>query len=131
MRLLLDKLAKIYPRTMLAEFHEMFGPAVTEKLLTIFAGTTLVIPSTKDLENAQRDVAIWETLRRSNDPGQSRRLTESLAQQHNIPHKKVRAIYYRMMRRLKANKRLNEAVRNVGQHRPGRMKTQHRSKRRL
>lgn len=128
MRLFLDKLVKMYPRSLLSEFYRMFGLVHTEKLLAVFAGTTLQIPSTKDIEHALRDISIWETLRRSKSPGESRRLSIHLAQQHQITHKRVRTIYYSMVRLLKENTKFTEADKLTGQHKLGKVKVRRKNR---
>lgn len=122
MQSLLAKLARIYPRTLLSEFYRMFGPEATEKLLTVFAGTTLHIPTTRDLEDAQRDVAIWETLSRSKSAAESRRLGEALCKQYKIPRRKMRYIYNSMRRLLKERTKFSTADKSTGQHKIGSIK---------
>ena len=131
MRLLFEKWAKIYPKSLVSEFCRMFGPANTEKLLAVFAGTTLQIPSTKDLENAERDILIWETLRHSKSPNESRKLSANLASQYHLPRKKIRHVYYTMMRRMRENKTLEDADRATGQHKQGNLKLNRRVRIRL
>lgn len=131
MQSLLAKLAKIYPRTLLSEFYRMFGAANTEKLLMVFAGTTLHIPSTKDLEDVQRDVAIWETLARSKSAAESRRLGGILAKQHRIPRRRVREINRQMRRMMKENARFEAADKKTSQHKGGKIKIRRKQKWRL
>lgn len=118
MRLNVQKLMLFYPNTLLSELYKMFGVANTEKLLQVFGGTTLQIPSTSRVEEAMRDVAIYETLIKSKSASESRRLGVALAEQFDIDRKEVRLAYRSMRRRVRDNKKLLEADRNVSQHSP-------------
>lgn len=118
MRLNVPKLMLFYPNTILSEFHKMFGSTNTEKLLQVFAGTTLQIPSTARVEESMRDVVIYETLIKSKSASESRRLGVALAEQYDIDRKEVRAAYRSMRKRVRENKKLLEADQKVGQHNP-------------
>lgn len=118
MRLNVQKLMLFYPNTLLSELYKMFGSANTEKLLQVFAGTTLQIPSTSKVEESMRDVVIYETLVQSASAAESRILGTALAKQYDIDRKEVRAAYHSMRKRIRENKKLLEADQKVGQHNP-------------
>lgn len=108
------KLMLFYPNTLINEFFKMFGYSNTEKLLQVFAGTTLQIPSTTKIEEAMRDCAVYETLCKSKSAAESRRLGKALAEQYDIDRAEVRKIYHAMRKRVRQNKKLREADQNVG-----------------
>jgi hypothetical protein len=105
-----------YPNTLLSELYKMFGSANTEKLLQVFAGTTLQIPSTARMEECMRDVIIYETITKSKGAAESRRLGEALAKQFDTDRKEIRDAYRSMLKRLGQNKKLQQSDQNVGKH---------------
>jgi len=94
----------------------MFGEEVTEKLLTVFSGTTIHVPSVREQENAMRDLAIFETLERAEDSSASRRLGEALSSQYKISRRKLRHIYRTMRRLHKLNTKLKAEDLATSQH---------------
>ena len=116
MRLSVQKLMLFYPNTLLSELYKMFGATNTEKLLQVFAGTMLQIPSTERVEEAMRDVVIYETLIKSKSASESRRLGLALAEQYDMDRREVRLAYHSMRKRLRENKKLLDSDQKVGQH---------------
>jgi hypothetical protein len=131
LKALIIKLSKMFPQSLLADFERIFGTEATEKLLIIFAGTTLQVPSTKELDEAQRDIVIYKTLSGSKSISESRRLGVLLCQQYNISRREMRRIYKKTRRKLKEAKRFNDSDQRVGNHLPKRIKVKRVSKRRM
>jgi hypothetical protein len=47
---------------MMPELYEVVGPSIFLKIINVFGGTNLEIPTHKDLKSAIRDVHIYNTL---------------------------------------------------------------------
>ncbi len=115
-RKVLSKLALFFPQSLIAEYRRDFGEDSTEKLINIFGGTTLNVPSHKEIETATRDIIIYETLERSRDSAESRRLGAVLGKQHELSRHKIRAIYNSMRKRIRQNERQAAREKKVSQH---------------
>jgi Mor transcription activator family len=121
-RISLEKVVEMFPQSIISEFYKVFGPENTEKLMTVFGGTKLEVPNTQDLENVQREIAIYESVKRAHDPQEKRRLIAALAQQYDIPKRRVNSVF-RMMRRQQAlAEKLKKAEKSIGQHRKTKLK---------
>lgn len=116
MRLDIKKLLLFYPNTLLSEFYQMFGAADFEKLLQVFGGTTIQIPSTSTVEKMMRNVAIFETINKANGAAQSRRLTQGLMERYDMKRIEVRQAFNSVRKQVHLVKRLREADQEVGQH---------------
>ena len=116
-RVLIWKLAKIYPQSLIAEIYKIFGIEDTEKFLTVFAGMTIKIPSTIDIENEDRNLAIYETLKKSQSGSESRRLGTVLCEQHKLKRKELREIFNATKRKLREAKKSVESDRLTSEHR--------------
>jgi hypothetical protein len=127
-RLRYDKLSQLFPKTLIPEVFRIFGEEVTEKLLTVFSGTTIHIPSVREQENAMRDMAIFESLKTSKGSSESRRLGEALAAQYGISRRRVRHIYRTMRRLHKLNTKLLAEDLATSQHK-GKTKSKRRRRR--
>jgi Mor transcription activator family protein len=127
-RLRFDKLSQLFPKTLIPEVHRIFGQEVTEKLLTVFSGTTIHVPSVREQENAMRDIAIFETLHSSKGASESRRLGEALSAQYGISRRRVRHIYRTMRRLRKQNTKLVAEDLATSQHK-GKAKSKRRRRR--
>jgi len=127
----LERLVQASPKSLIAEFLRIFGEQATEKLLTVFAGTTIQVPSTKNVEDALRDIAIYETLSQARNPAQSRRFGVSLAAQYRLTRVRVRKIYHKMYRQNRLNQKLLEADRATGKHQISRIKVQRKTRLKL
>ena len=112
----IKKLLLFYPNTLLSEFHSMFGAADSEKLLQVFGGTTLQIPSTATADKLMRDIIIYETLSKSTSASQSRRLTTGLMEQHDMKRAEVRQAFNSVRKQVRLVRRLRESDSRVGQH---------------
>lgn len=130
MRLLLDKLSRLYPKSLVGEFYRIFGAEVTEKLLTVFGGTTIRVPTTKDLQEAQRNLAIYDTLIRSTTSKESRRLSTQLSNRYDVTKKEIRVIFRHMKRLNKESSKIKEADVAVGKHRKKKLRLRKKSRRR-
>jgi len=96
--------------------------------LTLFAGTTIRVPSTKEQDAAIRDISIYETLRGAGSASESRHLAEALAKQHKMSRRHVRSIYKKMRKLFKVNKKLQEEDIATGQHKVKRVHVKRKSK---
>lgn len=123
-----DKQIQLFPKTLIPDFFNTFGKEVTEKLLTIYAGTTIRVPSTKDQDAALRKISIYETLRGAGSASESRRLAEALSKQHKMSRRHVRNIYRTMRKLFKVNKKLQEEDIATGKHKVKRVHVKRKSK---
>jgi Mor transcription activator family len=98
------------------EFYRIFGPEPTEKILTIFGGATLRIPSTKDLRRAQRDISIYDFLRTSKNPLERRRRIRFLRKEFLLTGQKIRSIERQMARLHDDAQKLRNQDAAVSQH---------------
>lgn len=122
MRISLEKVVEMFPQSIVSEFYKVFGSENTEKLLTVFGGTKLEVPSTQALEEAQRDIAIYESLKRAHDSQEKRRLVSALMQQYDIPRHRVTVIFRTMKRHQRMSERLRRAEKSIGQHKKTKLK---------
>lgn len=111
------KLAKIFPQSLTAEIHRIFGTEYVEKFITVFAGMTIRVPSTTEIETVERDLAIYETLQGSQSAAESRRLGALLCEQHKLKRKELRQIYKQTKRKLKEAKKHIEKDKLTSEHR--------------
>ena len=131
MRSLILRLAKVFPQSLIAEILKIFGPNLTESFLLVFGGTTIKIPSTKDIRDMQVSLAIYDTLKNAKSAAESRRLCEVLCEQHHLKRQEVRTLYRHTKKLLKEGKKMSEAVVRISQHKSARIKVKHRTKRRM
>ena len=129
MRLLLTKLKQMFPRSLLGEFLELFGEDATLKLIDVFSGTNIEVPSRRVLEALNRDISIYEVLR-SVDGEKKRQLVAELANKYDLPTKKVREIYSRMEKQLKENRKFKLADELIGKLKDGQLKVKHEKRKR-
>lgn len=128
MRLQYQKLVQLYPKTLIPELYKLFGEQITEKFLTVFAGTTIHVPSSREQENAFRDIAIFETLQNSKGAAESRRLGKALSAQYRISRRRIRHIYRKMKRLRKMNVKLIAEDLATSQHKVKRTNVKTKSK---
>lgn len=112
---LIPRLDRLYPTSLVSEFCRIFGPANTEKLLTIFAGVTLRIPSTGDLIKAERNLAIYEILCRAKDKADFRILRKQCEARFGLSKGKVKSIFRGMRRVLKDAKEVSDVDKASGE----------------
>jgi hypothetical protein len=122
MRSSIEKIVKIFPQNLISEFHRIFGKEATEKLLTIFAGVTLHIPSTKEIEEAVRNIAIYETLIASRSGVETRRLSGIMCEQYDLTRKELRAAFRKTRRELNEARRTTAADQKIGEMTPRSLK---------
>ena len=131
MDLKIGKLRVMFPRSLLAEFTEIFGEANARKLIDVFSGTTLEIPSRKALENAERDMLIYELLSISTSPQQGKEKRDKLSRKYNLSKGRVQEIFRQMKRQVKENRKFQQADESVGRLQRSRIKVEHRSRRKM
>lgn len=100
---------------MVTEFYRIFGPDATEKILTIFGGATLRIPSTKDLRRAQRDIFIYDFLMGAQGKDRQTRM-QSISKEFSLTAPKIRSIERQMMRLHGDAQKLRDQDAAVSQH---------------
>jgi hypothetical protein len=122
-------LAQVFPQSLTAEILKLLGPEQTEKFLMVFAGTTIKVPTTKDVQEAERNLAIYDTLKKAKSPPESRRLGETLAEQYNISRYEVRELYRLTRKMLNEGRILTEADIRTGHHQRSRVKVVRKKKR--
>jgi hypothetical protein len=111
----LEKLVLTFPKSLTSDYYKVFGLEDTEKLLTVFSGMTIRVPSTKDVERAIRDISIFESLvgKKGRDARQQRL---HLVEQHRISLTKVRKVFRKMKRVMRLSMRMKEAEAAVSVH---------------
>lgn len=119
----------MFPRSLLGEFLELFGEDATLKLIDVFSGTNIEVPSRRVLEALNRDISIYEVLR-SVDGEKKRQLVAELANKYDLPTKKVREIYSRMEKQLKENRKFKLADELIGKLKDGQLKVKHEKRKR-
>lgn len=115
----------------MGEIYRIFGIEDTEKLLQVFAGTTIYVPSTKNLENEERNLAIYETLKKSKSMQETRRLGELLCEQYKLKTREMRLIRRQTEKKLQEAKRFVESDKLVSKHQPKKIKLKQKNKRSL
>jgi hypothetical protein len=121
-RFLFEQLGKLFPKSLVHDFYTIFGEAVTEKLLSIFSGTTIKVPSTEDLREAERDIIIYESLIKCPLPEEAKRVRKTLSRKYGLKKKNIRIIFKRMSRLHRMAKKVHEADHAVSQHKVKRIK---------
>lgn len=116
MRSQFEKLIELFPKTLIPEVYNLFGKEVTDKLLTVFAGTTIRVPSTRDQSNAIRDILIYETLCAAGSSSESRQLAQDMSKKCKMSRRHVRKIFKVMQKLRKTNKKLQDQDTAVGLH---------------
>lgn len=115
----------------MGEIYRIFGnPALTEKFLTVFGGTTIRIPSTKELEEEERNLAIYQTLMGSGSKSESRRLGKALCEHHGLTRREMRLLFKTTRRKLREAEKISESDQGVGKMRPKKVKVKRKNKRR-
>lgn len=128
MDLLLKKLALIYPKSLLAEFCTIFGMQTTHKLLTVFGGITLKIPTSRELQKTERDLQIYEQLAKIEDKQAFRIVRKTLEAKHGMSKAKIKEIYRYMQRLHKSAEQIRAADVAVSQHKRKKVKVRKRKK---
>ena len=116
-RSLVSRLGSIYPQSLTAEITRLFGIEKAVNFLTVFAGTTIHVPSTLELENEERNLAIYDTLKESQSGAESRRLGTHLCQRYKLKRKELRKIYKQTRAKLKAAEKHREKDKLVAEYR--------------
>lgn len=131
MRLITSKLIRTFPHSLLSEISRIFGPEATEKLLTVFAGVTLYIPSTKEIEEATRNLVIYETVNLAKSKTELGRLKTVLCEQFDISRKELAKAYQRMKKQLNESTKISLSDAYISKLEPHHMVRKRRSKRRI
>ena len=113
----LEKLVQFYPRSLISDFYRVFGGEPTAKLLTVFAGTTMRIPGTREIQKLSRNIAIYETLRKAKSEGKTRKVIQQMSEKYGISKRRVRVVYREVRRRDKAAKKIFAKDYKVGARR--------------
>jgi hypothetical protein len=87
----------------------MFGIENTEKFLNVFAGMTVRVPSTREMEEEERNLAIYHTLRTGTSASHSRRMGTILCERYRLKRKELRKIYWETKRKLKEANKFRES----------------------
>jgi len=114
MRLLFARLDKFFPKSLVSDFCTLFGEKMTEKLLMVFGGMTLKIPSHQDVQDTERDIVIYESLIRCRTPEEARRVRRVLSLKHHVSKRKIRGIFGRMQRLHRQAAQIRDADQAVG-----------------
>jgi Mor family transcriptional regulator len=131
MRLLLRHLKDIFPKSFLNEFMETFGEESTDRLLDIFSGTTIEIPSSKNLESAERDIIIYTRLSPLIAKYDVIQMVQDLAKRFKLTKEQVKSIYKGMKKHMKSSRKFQEASERVSQIKKSRVVIKRRTRRRL
>lgn len=127
----IKRIREMFPRSFLGEFQEVFGEDATRKLLDIFSGTTIEVPARRTLENAERDIIIYETLYTSTSMQQSKERGRKLADKYKLSRERVREIFRHMKKQMGENKRFRLADECTGKRKRSKVQVEHRSRRKL
>jgi hypothetical protein len=84
---------------MMPELYEVVGPSIFLKIINVFGGTNLEIPTHKDLKSAIRDVHIYNTLSKVPICDQHK-YAARLGKHHDVVAKDVLAIYERVRKEI-------------------------------
>jgi len=114
---------------LIAEISKLLGSEAAEKFLIVFAGTTLKIPSTQDLQEAKRNLSIYDTLKDAKSKEEAKRLRAVLAERYDLRVKEVRHINRYICRQVKEAFKILEADAKTGQHIQSKMKVKRKKKR--
>lgn len=88
--------------SLLVELYLQLGVEVLKKLITVFGGTSIDVPSMQSLQMAIRDVRIYKSLRgpARDEDGVSGSTVNILAGEYNISPSRVRTIASEVHQRL-------------------------------
>lgn len=116
---------------MIAEVYHLLGAEMTEKFLMVFAGTTIHVPSTRDINEADRNLAIYDTLSKAKSPLESRNLCEVMCKQYNLRRFEVRELYRLTRKMLNEGKTMLEADARTSQHKKSKLRVKRKKERRM
>jgi hypothetical protein len=116
---LLGKLKFLFPKSLIAEFHDVFGDETTAKLLTIFAGTIIRVPSSRDITRSEQAISIYETFE-GVTPQSRVALANLVCSRWKLNSKRVMAIFRKMQSVAKDAARLQESNSAVSKLKKGR-----------
>jgi len=88
----------------------------TKKLLLVFGGTSIRIPSMKEILNMQRDLQIYEELARTVSRKDFRIAKKVLEARYGLSKKRLEDIHVEMSKLHKEGKRIRKHDIAVGQH---------------
>lgn len=126
-----EKLSRLYPKSLISEFCHVFGPEDTERLLSVFGGMKLKVPSHEDISKMKRNLEIYEAMvqAKAQSPKRSAfRLNRRILQaRYGMKKKKMMAIYKQMDRLMRQSKEVKAADVAVTAHKkPARKKRRRR-----
>lgn len=84
----------LYRNTLLPDLYEVLGEENTLKLVMVFGGMKIAIPSMKEINDLKRNLDIFETLSYS----QSLETVKLLADKYEVTEVWIRAVYKKMHR---------------------------------
>lgn len=119
----------MFPRSLLGEFLEVFGKANTIKLIDVFSGTILEIPSRRKLEALDRDIQIYEILCSCTSQKQTKEMRKKLSLKHNLTEKHIREIFSQLERQLRENRKFKLADERTGRLLGSKLRVPHERKR--
>jgi hypothetical protein len=109
----------------------VFGTELTEKFILVFGGTTIHVPSTREIEEESRNVSIYSTLKNAKSIQQSKRLGQALCEQYDLDRTEMRDIFKDTKRKLREAKRVIDSDKRVSVHMPKKIKVRRKSRRRM
>lgn len=120
MKSLLDKLALLFPKSLISEFREICGIEITQKILDVFGGMNLKVPSHEDIEKMKRDLDIYNALNhaRGLDKGkiEFRIMRRTLQAKHGLNKKKILKIFHNLDKLHKKSREIKAADEAVKAH---------------
>jgi len=114
MNSLLEKLAKVYPKSLISEYSRVFGMSATEKLLSIFGGMTIKVPSHTEIQRAKVELDIYEALARTKTRPEFRAVRKTIQSKFGMTKSKVRGIYRTFAKLHKVAKKIADEDLSVG-----------------
>lgn len=109
----LDSVEIFFSKSLILEYGRVFGKDNLKKFLAIFGGMAIRVPSVKDIQRMEKEVAIYKILSSAEDKAQRKILRLQVQAKFGVKKKDVIEIYRRMgkaWRQYQAAKTEDEAV---------------------
>lgn len=99
----LDNIETFFPNSLIVEFSRVFGKDNTQKLLSVFGGMVIKIPSSKDIHRMEKEVAIFKILSSAKDGKQLSILRGEVQAKFGMKKKDIIDIHKRMSKAWKSH----------------------------
>lgn len=113
----LDSVEIFFSKSHIVEYGRVFGKDNLKKLLAVFGGTTIRVPSVKDVQRMEKELAIFKILSSAEDNAQRKILRLQVQAKFGVKKKDVSEIYRRLGKAWRQYQKAKAEDRAVSKHR--------------